>query len=227
VLGPAEESSTGSSIVSANGGIDEQSDAQPMGSSTGPVRFEDGSVSDSGAGESINLDGSVPAIAGEGYDSSAYGSTLPGGSLCSCDATYMGFGLAYSISNLVASEEPLSLGDECSLMSECLSSSDIFDEAPGFAEDELIGDVTVAKSLAVSARKDAQSWFFGWLRAGVQHDEKLLAKLDIIVERMSRTKLDALSPDCSMEMLQMREKLASMDVERRQAMATAWLSLQA
>jgi hypothetical protein len=198
-----------------------------MGSSTGPVRSEDGSVSDSGAGESINLYGSVPVIAGEGYDSSGYGFALPGGSLCSCDATHMGFSLANSISNLVASEEPLLLGDECSSMSECSLSSDISDEAPGFAEDELIGDVTVAKSLAVSTRKDAQTWFFGWLRAGVQHDEKLLAKLDIIVERTSRTKLDALSPDCSMEMLWMREKLASMDVEHRQAMATAWLSLQA
>ena len=79
VLGPADESSTRSSMVSADGGIDAQSDVQPMGSSTGPVRSEDGSVSDSGAGESINLDGSVPAIAGEGYDSAGYGSALPGG----------------------------------------------------------------------------------------------------------------------------------------------------
>jgi hypothetical protein len=124
---------------------------------------------------------------------------------------------------------PRLVSDECSSMSECLSSSDISNEcsSSGFAKNELIGDVTVAKSLAVSARKDSQAWFFGWLRAGVQHDEKLLAKLEVIVERTSRAKLDALSPDRSTEMLQMREKLASMDVERRQAMATAWLSVQA
>jgi hypothetical protein len=61
----------------------------------------------------------------------------------------------------------------------------------------------------------------------VQHDEKLLAILDVIVERMNRAKLNDLSLDRSTEMLRMREKLASMDVESRQAMATFWLSLQA
>ena len=61
----------------------------------------------------------------------------------------------------------------------------------------------------------------------MQHDEKLLAKLDVIVERTSCAKLDALSPDRSTEMMQMREKLVSLDVESRQAMATSWLSLQA
>ena len=75
--------------------------------------------------------------------------------------------------------------------------------------------------------EDSQAWFFGWMRAGVQHDERLLAKMDIIVERTSRAKLAALSPDHSREMLQMREELASLDVESRQAMATSWLSLQA
>jgi hypothetical protein len=131
-----------------------------------------------------------------------------------------------SVSDLA--EESSSLADECSSMSECSSSSDISDEcsSPGFAEIEFIGDVTMTKSLAVSARKDSQAWFFGWLRASVQHDEKLLAKLDVIVERTSRAKLDALSPDRSIEMLQMREKLASMDVERGQALATTWLSVQ-
>jgi hypothetical protein len=113
-------------------------------------------------------------------------------------------------------------------MSECSSSSDISDECLflGSAENEIIGDVTVTKSLAVSARKDSQAWFFGWVRASVQHDEKLLAKLDVIEERTRRAKLDALSPDRTIEMLQMREKLASMDVEWGQALATAWLSVQ-
>jgi Na+-transporting methylmalonyl-CoA/oxaloacetate decarboxylase gamma subunit len=36
-----------------------------------------------------------------------------------------------------------------------------------------------------SARKDMQAWFFGWLRAGVQHDERLLAKLEVIVKNSS------------------------------------------
>jgi hypothetical protein len=61
----------------------------------------------------------------------------------------------------------------------------------------------------------------------VQHDEKLFAKLDVIVKRTNRTKLDALSPDRSTEMLRMREKPASMNVESWQAMATSWLSMQA
>jgi uncharacterized protein YmfQ (DUF2313 family) len=61
----------------------------------------------------------------------------------------------------------------------------------------------------------------------VQHDEKLLAKLDVIVKRTSHAKLDALSPDRTTEMLQKREKLASIDVESRQVLATSWLSLQA
>jgi hypothetical protein len=141
------------------------------------------------------------------------------------------------VSSLTTSEDSLPMAeesltvfdifDECSSISyEC---SSISDEclSPGYVENDLIGAATVVKPLAVSARKDSQAWFFGWLRAGVQHDEKLLAKLDVIVERTSCAKLDALSPDRSMEMLRMQEKLASLDVESRQAMATSWLSLQA
>jgi hypothetical protein len=60
----------------------------------------------------------------------------------------------------------------------------------------------------------------------VQDDEELLAKLDVIEERTRRAKLDALSVEQTLEMLQMREKLASMDVERGQALATAWLMVQ-
>jgi hypothetical protein len=60
----------------------------------------------------------------------------------------------------------------------------------------------------------------------VQDDEELLAKLDVIEERTRRAKLDALSLEQNLEMLQMREKLASMDVERGQALATAWLMVQ-
>jgi hypothetical protein len=126
------------------------------------------------------------------------------------------------------------ISDECSSISyNCLSISDkcssISDEcsSPGYAKNDLIGAATVAKPLAISARKDLQAWFFGWLRAGLQHDEKLLAKLDVIVERTSHAKLDALSPDCSTKMLRMQEKLASLDVESRQAVATSWLNLQA
>jgi hypothetical protein len=59
----------------------------------------------------------------------------------------------------------------------------------------------------------------------VQHDEKLLAKLDVIVKRTSRAKLDALSLDRTTEMLRKREKLTSIDVESRQVLATSWLSL--
>ncbi|KAE8077344.1 hypothetical protein FH972_015916 [Carpinus fangiana] len=39
----------------------------------------------------------------------------------------------------------------------------------------------------------------------------------------SRANLAVPSPDRSQEMLQMREELASLDVVRRQAMATAWV----
>ena len=55
------------------------------------------------------------------------------------------------------------------IVDDCSSSSNIFDECLSleFAEKELIGDVTVAKPRAFSARKDSQAWFFGWLRAGV------------------------------------------------------------
>jgi hypothetical protein len=123
-----------------------------------------------------------------------------------------------------AGESASSLANERS-SSECSSSSDISEEcsSPGSAENEIIGDVTVTKSL-VSVRKDSQAWFFGWVRASVQHDEKLLAKLDVIEERSRRTKLVAFSPDRTIEMLQMQEKLVSMDVERGRALATAWLS---
>ncbi|KAE8038044.1 hypothetical protein FH972_010590 [Carpinus fangiana] len=51
------------------------------------------------------------------------------------------------------------ISDECSSMSKFLTISDISDEcsSPGFAENKLIGAVTVAKPLVVSARKDSQA----------------------------------------------------------------------
>jgi hypothetical protein len=64
---------------------------------------------------------------------------------------------------------------------------------------------------------------FGWLRAGVQHDERLLAKLEVIVEKMSRANLVVPSLDRSKDMLRMQEELASLDGVRRQDMATAWV----
>ncbi|KAE8077104.1 hypothetical protein FH972_015702 [Carpinus fangiana] len=81
----------------------------------------------------------------------------------------------------------------------------------------------MAKPYDDSARKDTQAWFFGWLRAGVQHDERLLAKLEMIVENTSRANLAVPSPDRSTDMLQMQEELASLDAARRQDMATAWV----
>ncbi|KAE8125923.1 hypothetical protein FH972_020684 [Carpinus fangiana] len=202
--GSSDASSSVSSTV-----IDERSrlqEASPV-SSTGSV-WSDG-VSDSG---SVVASGH----AGDGFSSS---SDLGPLTLVGPEAAGDG-----SVSSLVAPASgsvsvpvgvgPVSSGSASMASVECSS--------PGFAENELIGAVTVAKPLAVS-----QAWFFGWLRAGVQHDEKLLAKLYVIVERRSRAKLDALSPDRSIEMLRMRKKLASMDDESRQAMATSWLSLQA
>ncbi|KAE8076420.1 hypothetical protein FH972_015076 [Carpinus fangiana] len=128
------------------------------------------------------------------------------------------------------SSSPLSgISNECSssffgVMLPCLGS-------PGYAESNLIGAATAAKLLAVSTRKssleDSHAWFFGWLRAGVQHDERLLAKLNVIVERTSSANLVALSSICSREMLRMQEELASLDVESRQALAISWPSLQA
>ena len=88
---------------------------------------------------------------------------------------------------------------------------------------DLSGDATTAKPFDVSARKDTQAWFFGWQRAGVQHDERLLAKLEVIVEKTSRANLAVPSPDHSMDMLQMQEELVSLDAARRQDMAIAWV----
>jgi hypothetical protein len=82
---------------------------------------------------------------------------------------------------------------------------------------------TATNPLADSARKDLQAWFFGWLRAGVQHHERLLAKLEVIVENTSRANLVAPSLDHSMDILRMWEELASLDDARRQDMATAWV----
>jgi hypothetical protein len=64
---------------------------------------------------------------------------------------------------------------------ECSSGYDTSDEnsSPWFAENDL--------------RKESQARFFGWVRDCVQHDEKLLAKLDVVVERTTRAKLDPLS----------------------------------
>jgi hypothetical protein len=85
------------------------------------------------------------------------------------------------------------------------------------------GIATAAKPFDDSARKDMQAWFFGWLRTGVQHDERLLAKLEVIIENTRRANQAVPFPDLSKDMLQMREELASLDAVWRQEMAIAWV----
>jgi hypothetical protein len=177
----------------------------------GPTGF---AVADSAAGDGVALvagDEVGSSISGAG-ERSSFASPDPSFPVTSAQARWV-------------AESASSLANERSSMSECSSSSDISDEcsSPGSTENEIIGDITVAKSLT-TARKDSQAWFFGWVRANVQHDEKLLAKLDVIEERSRRKKLVAFSPDRTIEMLQMQEKLVSMDVERGRALAIAWLS---
>jgi hypothetical protein len=77
----------------------------------------------------------------------------------------------------------------------------------GFVESDSFGDATEEKPLDDSFRKDMQAWFFGWLRAGVQHDKKLLAKLEVIVENSSRANLAVPSPARPTDILRMQEKL--------------------
>jgi hypothetical protein len=177
----------------------------------GPTGF---AVADSAAGDGVALvasDEVGSSISGAG-ERSSFASPDPSFPVTSAQARWV-------------AEFASSLANERSSMSECSSSSDISDEcsSPGSAENEIIGDITVTKSLT-TARKDSQAWFFGWVRANVQHDEKLLAKLDVTEERSRRKKLVAFSPDRTIEMLQMQEKLVSMDVERGRALAIAWLS---
>jgi hypothetical protein len=199
-------SDAGDGIVSADGGEVGSVVSVGFAAGGGPTGSD---VADSDAGDGFALvagdevGSSIPSIAGEG---SSFASPDPSFSVTSDQARWV-----------AETASP-----------ECSCSSDISDEcaSSGSAENELFGDVTVTKSLADSARKDSQAWFFGWVRASVQDDEELLAKLDVIEERTRRAKLDALSPEHSLEMLQMREKLASMDVERGQALATAWLMVQ-
>jgi hypothetical protein len=136
-----------------------------------------------------------------------------------------------SVTSVQASEgssfAPPDLSVTSDLSPECSCSSDTSEEgaSSGSAENDLFGEVTESKTLADSAREDSRAWFLGWVRASVQDDEELLTKLDVIEERTRHAKLDAISVD-QLEMLQMREKLASMDIERGQALATAWLMVQ-
>jgi hypothetical protein len=136
-----------------------------------------------------------------------------------------------SVTSVQASEgssfAPPDLSVTSDLSPECSCSSDTSEEgaSSGSAENDLFGEVTESKTLADSAREESRAWFLGWVRASVQDDEELLAKLDVIEERTRHAKLDAISVD-QLEMLQMREKLASMDIERGQALATAWLMVQ-
>jgi hypothetical protein len=167
------------------------------GSSTA-VPVGDGFVADTGS------PGSAVAIsaAGDGFVSAVGDEVAPGLCVSLPDSIFPGVMDSPRWDSVSTSAE------------ECSSGYDTSDESssPGFAENDL--------------RKESQAWFFGWVRDCVQHDEKLLAKLDFVVERMSRAKLDPLAPDHSSVMLQTREKLASLDAETRQALAIAWLSVQ-
>jgi hypothetical protein len=172
----------------------------PFSSDLGPLAMTGPAAAGVGSVSSV-VDPAVSASSGSVSSTSSGSSLVASGSV----SVPVGVGSVYS-------------GSAPSVSVECSS--------PGFAKNERIGVVSVAKPQAISAREDSQAWFFGWVRASVQDDEELLAKLDVIEERTRRAKLDALSPDRSKEMLQLREKLASMDVERGQALATAWLIVQ-
>jgi hypothetical protein len=136
-------SAAGDKIVSAYG--DEVGSIVSVGFATGggPIGF---AVADYAADDGFALVvsdevGSSISGAGEG---SSFASPDPSFPVTSAQARWV-------------AETASSLADERSSMSECSSSSDISDEcsSPGSAENKIIGDVTVTKSLAVSARKDS------------------------------------------------------------------------
>jgi hypothetical protein len=199
------------------GGIEDQSRLASPVSSTGSVKSD--GVSDTGS-----VVASGHADEGAAYSSSA------GDGLASCasgsEDSLVGLANASdgSVPTIPSGSVSVPIGEGST---GSISMVSVECKSPGFAKNELIGAVTVAKPLAVSARKETQAWFIGWLRAGVQHDEKLLAKLDVIVKRTSRVKLDALYPDRTTDLLRKQEELASMDVESRQVVATSSLNLQA
>jgi hypothetical protein len=193
----------------------------------------DGFVSDAGDGIVSADGGEVGSVVRVGFDA---GGGPTGSDVADSDA---GDGITLvaddevgssipSIASEGSSFAPPNLSVTSDLSPECSCSSDTSEEgaSSGSAENDLFGEVTELKTLADSAREDSRAWFFGWVRASVQDDEELLAKLDVIEERTRRAKLDALSVEQTLEMLQMQEKLASMDVERGQALATAWLMVQ-
>jgi hypothetical protein len=130
---------------------------------------------------------------------------------------------ADDVSSTVSAEDEFAGSDGSALStgSDGFAGSDGFNGSDGF--DGLDVSDGFATALDESVRKDTRAWFFGWLRAGVQHDERLLAKLEVIVEKTSRATQATPCPYRSSDMLRMREELASLDAVRRQDMAIAWV----
>jgi hypothetical protein len=197
---------------------------------------DDGAISGSGS-VSGSSTGSVAGVASASVQAGVVGGSSPSPAVSElpvppgrCVSSHVDLGLARLLGPADAGDGPVSAvppgyvsvpvgegstGSASMVSVECKSTG------------SAIGAVTEAKPLACSARKETRAWFIGWLRAGLQHDEKLLAKLDGIVKRTSRAKLDVLSPDRTTDLLLMREELESMDVESRQVVAISWLNLQA
>jgi hypothetical protein len=216
----------------------------PASAGPGPVAVSGvddspgGAVAISAAGDgfvSVAGDGIVSADGGEVGSVVSVGFDAGGGPTSSINSSDAGDGFSLVAGNEVGPSTP-SIASEGSsdqakwvaeaASPECSCNSDSSEEGAFSGSQSQSCDVSESKSFADSAREDSQAWFFGWVRASVQDDEELLAKLDVIEERTRRTKLDASSVDYSLEMLQLREKLAYFDVERGQALATAWLMVQ-
>jgi hypothetical protein len=59
----------------------------------------------------------------------------------------------------------------------------------------------------VNGLTEAQAWFFGWMRHGGRHHEKLLAAVDRFEKQTRKDNEVAPPPDCSMELPQMKAVL--------------------
>jgi hypothetical protein len=215
---------------------DAGSNSGDVGAGLAAGDVDDGAISGSGS-VSGSSTGSVAGVASASVQAGVVGGSSPSPAVSElpvppgrCVSSHVDLGLARLVGPADAGDGPVSAvppgyvsvpvgegstGSASMVSVECKSTG------------SAIGAVTEAKPLACSARKETRAWFIGWLRAGLQHDEKLLAKLDVIVKRTSRVKLDVLSPDRTTDLLLMREELESMDVESRQVVAISWLNLQA
>jgi hypothetical protein len=197
-MSPAFEGCLGTSVVGCPAGDGPSSGVEPFS----PVSSGEFVVHSSGTPlvSEGGLELGATAVLNSGHGPSSVESPLLSVQVLDENTSAQGDG---SAGDAMLSAPGLSVPGECSGPSK----NHPFSPEPSGSVDSSEPQPVPKSQPLVNGLTEAQAWFFGWMRHGGRHHEKLLAAVDRFEKQTRKDNEVAPPPDCSMELPQMKAVL--------------------